>query len=82
MNERKKGKKKKTDLMKQPQKPENRTSWKEIVYNGWKTQKQNTMGTNQKIFSTNEHTINLSAIPQAGTILPSLLLMIENQFFH
>lgn len=42
----------------------------------------NTMGTNQKIFSTNEHTINLSAIPQAGTILPSLLLMIENQFFH
>lgn len=42
----------------------------------------NPMGTNQKIFSTNERTINLSAIPQAGTILPSLLLMIENQFFH
>lgn len=69
--------------MKQPQKPENRTSWEEVINNGWRTQKErNPMDTNQKIFSTNEHTIKLSAIPQTGTILSSLLLMTENQFFH
>lgn len=45
------GKKRKVGIMKQPQKPENRTSWDEFVHNGWRTWKEtNPVETNQKMF--------------------------------
>jgi len=74
--------KKKVDIMKQPRKPENRTSYKEIVHSGWRTQKEtNPVETNQKTFFTSEHIRNLSTIPQEGTILSSLLLITDRESF-
>lgn len=68
--------------MKQPKKPENRTSWEEVIYNGWRTQKEtNPVETNQKMFSTNEHKTKLCTIPQEGTILSPLLLTDKESIF-
>lgn len=49
-----------------------RTSWKEVVCNGWSTQKEtNPVETKLKMFFTSEHKPNLSTTPQEGTILAS-----------
>lgn len=64
MNERKKGKKE--------NRPNETTAKarKHDFDNGWRTQKEaNPMETNQNMFSTNEHTVKINAIPQACTIL-------------
>lgn len=66
--------------MKQPQMPEDRTSWEEVVHNGWRTLREtNPVETNQKMFFTGEHITNLSTIPQEGTILSSLLLITDRE---
>lgn len=48
--------KRKVDITKKLQKPAKRTSWEEVVHNGWSTRKEtNPVETKLKMFFTSEH---------------------------